>query len=487
MTTVLGALALGATSLLAPMLGAAPGSGALALKKMGSELFWEGERIESAHVADPSLCGRPDACYAYRLDVPESAPGARLRVALTAILPEPGAVRPWADSLVKSPEMLFVLQLFEPGSDPATDSTPHQKENGNGLHGYSVEILVGGNDANGDPMPAPPSGTWIVRAVPQSVMDMSFRMRAKLEMPAPDPEGLLYPDLRLNPPFEITFSSVPASFDPGVTADHAGPRASCMAEEVEESARVFGAVPQLCLRFSMGAENAGDGAFEIGWIRPPSSTDTTAQLVGVEQRPRLQRVCDYRGLECEFLPDRQITTTFHAFHAHDHWLDGWTIRLWRVADDSWTPGHREPPLEPLNVTRKIGFNPGPELLADWDRFYQTPQDVAPAPDNSGCFDYTYGGPCGSILLQGGWADLYEWNRGGNYVEFPQAGPLTPQPGFYLLRGAVDPDDEIVESDETNNLAYALFHVGDEGVVDLLERGYGADPWDPKRDVSEVAP
>lgn len=471
-----------------PGAGGSPREEGLALKKVGDELFWDGVVIESAQVADDALCDVVAPCYEYRVRVPESSPGVALLIGFTATLPDMGSVRPWADSLAKSPEMHFEVQLYEPGTQPSTHEPRERKENGaGGLHGYSAEFIIGGVDGNGNPLAAPRAGTWTLRVVPMSVVNMGFRMRAGLKLATPLPEGPQLPDLRLNPPFELTFGSTPGSFQPGVTAAYDGPHVSCMAEEIEEAAQEGLPVPQLCLRFSMGLENVGVGNFELAWQRSADEATAVAQFAGVVPKPHRQRVCDFLGRldSCSLEPDVGIKTSFHASHFHEHWKDAWSIRLLRVNDDKWDLRGPAPKMTRMGEARKLGINPADELIADWDRFWLGSR-VAPG-DNSGCFADT-GGTCGiPVRLRAGWADLYEWNRGGNYVEFPQAQPLTPEPGFYVLQGEIDPRGLVTESNEANNRSYALFEVTSGGRVKLLERGYGTNPWDNKKTISLVSP
>jgi hypothetical protein len=100
-----------------------------------------------------------------------------------------------------------------------------------------------------------------------------------------------------------------------------------------------------------------------------------------------------------------------------------------------------------------------------------------------------------ILVNAGWSDIYEWNRGGNYVDFPLANPddstSGARPGYYVVRGTSDPSGLIIESNDHDNSSYALIHVTrgsalDPPRVEVLERGYGLDPWSPKT-VAAVTP
>lgn len=461
----------------------------LVLKKVSDELFWEGVVIDSAQVADDALCDAAPHCYESRLTVPASAPGSRLRIGFSAVLPDVGSVRPWADFLVKSPEMHFEVQLYEPGAVPGTDEPTLRKENGamDGLHGYSVELEVGGIDAKANVLPAPPAGIWTIRVVPMSVVDMGFRMRATLEKATAYSPGLQLPDLRLNPPFELNFRSVGGSYQPGAPTDHTGPHPSCMAEEIAEALQSGSDPPQLCLRFSMGLENVGVGPLELVWGRPADEAEAAAQLAGIVPRHLLQWHCDFLGQQCaQVEPDRGIVTIFHAFHVHEHWQDAWSVRLLRISDPVWDLRGPGPAMTEVGQARKLGINPTDELLANWHRF--SLQSRAVADPTSGCLAED-GGPCGAqIRLGAGWADVYEWNRGGNYVDFPQGGPLlAPAAGTYVLQGEIDPLNLVAESDESNNRSYALFEVRADGGVKPLERGYGAHPWDNRKTISLVAP
>jgi hypothetical protein len=70
--------------------------------------------------------------------------------------------------------------------------------------------------------------------------------------------------------------------------------------------------------------------------------------------------------------------------------------------------------------------------------------------------------------------VYRWQRPGQYVEFGSNGD-----GRYVVRSTVDHLNHILESNDSNNSAYALIKiVGDH--VQLLERGWGTGPFDPHK-------
>jgi hypothetical protein len=54
-------------------------------------------------------------------------------------------------------------------------------------------------------------------------------------------------------------------------------------------------------------------------------------------------------------------------------------------------------------------------------------------------------------------------------------------GRYVVTATVDKPDEVIEANERDNVSYAYVRVtGDE--VELLQRGRGASPWDPRKTV-----
>ena len=96
---------------------------------------------------------------------------------------------------------------------------------------------------------------------------------------------------------------------------------------------------------------------------------------------------------------------------------------------------------------------------------------------------TPGGNCfsptdGFLGLTVGWGDVYRWQRPGQYVEFGK----NPD-GLYVVRTTVDKGNDVIEVDEADNSSYALIRVVGER-VELLERGQGNSPYDPRRKVFE---
>lgn len=421
---------------------------------IGDARFWDGPAVAAAHVPDPALCGIAGPCWEYPIHVKKGG-GERLRVALSAVFADPQHVRPWADFFTASENVYEVQIIDRAGTVVARGST--NSIAGVTVTAYSVEVVV----------ERPTKGIYLARVIPVSVTDMAFRMRAKLEaLPPPaDPDALLSPNLRIIPPFEVSFSTPTATYGPGATGTD--PRASCMAEETEEAIGAGEAPPEMCLRYSMGVENVGDGPFavEVEWTPCPlAPEDLTACRAH-------QRRFDSEGDMHSEPSGSAGVARFHATHGHWHYQNTFEFELLAV-EAGWFPGEGQPRLMAAGLGRKLGVMPGNELMGDWHRFYQADRD-APVP--------------ATIALQAGWGDIYEWNRSGNYAAFPQTPTGGPQPGFYVLRGFTDPQGRIIETDESDNVGYALIHVGPAGDVDLIERGRGTDPWDPNKVVVTVSP
>ncbi|MDQ3963088.1 MAG: hypothetical protein M3277_04130, partial [Actinomycetota bacterium] len=422
--------------------------------KPGDVAFWNGEKVDLAQVRDPDLCGVAGECWDYRLDVARG--GAQLRVSLAAHLQDQGDVRPWPDNIESAPEMLFTVQLIDPDGEVATERA--NQDPLDFIRGYAVELFV----------QRPKAGLWTVRVIPTSVMDMAFRMRAQLaarEVATKEERMIpLPPNLRIIPPFEFNFNNSSATWRPGVGTP--GLHASCMAEEVVEAIGEGFSIPQLCLRFSIGLENVGKGPL---WLLMTDDGDDAILT---------QRVLTSDGTFRDTRNGAAGRAEWDVFHGHYHYQNAYQVALLSPEDPEWRPGNGKPKLIPVAPGRKLGFGPGNEFLADWHRFYQgDPQHYY---DSGDARD-------GDISVQTGWGDIYEWNRSGNYVDFPQAVPGVPLSGFYVLRGTTDSLHQIVEADNSDNLSYALFEVTELGDVTLVERGYGSDPWDRDKVVLDVAP
>lgn len=243
-----------------------------------------------------------------------------------------------------------------------------------------------------------------------------------------------------------------------------------MVEDIEEAVEENLPVPQLCLRFSMGFENAGRGRLDLRFDPPCAAATGSTKFTSCGLH---QRIWASNGTWKDGAPGSAGVARLHAVHGHFHYQNVYTFSLLAI-EDGWEPGGPEPKLEPVAPGRKLGAFPDNELLADWHRFYQADGDA-------------FGESV--IQLQAGWGDVYEWNRSGNYIDFPQSSPgsQTPKAGFYVVRGVTDPLALVVENDEADNTSYAFINIRNDGHVTLLERGYGTDPWDPNKVLLTVSP
>ena len=278
----------------------------------------------------------------------------------------------------------------------------------------------------------PPAGVWKITVRAQEVTSSAFRLRAKLEDEAPSlgvERGEVLPNLQILPPHDASFLypvTNGASAGMSVGADTMG-TASCHPEEYVEDGAIR------CLRFSYGVRNTGLGPMEL-------FTGDGNQL----ERELYQRIHLAQG---GFLDRRAGVAKYHKTHAHFHHDAAIGLQLFKVED------RKSGELSEASAKRTKGFAHRNELLRDWEHFYPTP---------------TMGG----FGLLPGWADIYEWDRPGNYIDF---GLNTD--GYYVVRMWADPVRGVKESNEKDNLGYTYLRVTGAD-VELLEAGRGSDPWDP---------
>jgi hypothetical protein len=401
----------------------------------GEATFWDGPTVASGDVEDPSLCGTPaGSCQTYSIHLNQA--GARLRAAL--------------DTPVRS--NTFRFDVIDPSGHTAGSAT--------NSNAFDAEAFV----------LAPKAGTWKVVVMPQGVSDASYRMRAKLERAAPKPPSghvPLLPDLRADPPMEFTFVA-PANPANGLyPPDTANPPLdvlgehplSCTADEMAPT-DVQGGAASKCLRFTSGPQNVGIGPFDMrfhfagdlanGKLSSPIAHGPMFQVIHYGDGSQVMR--------------RAGTYSFHWLHGHfhdDHILD---YQLFKVV------GHR---LVKVGAGTKSGFCPANQLFGDWRSFDQAPPDSFLGGGDTGtgnCQNFVDG----VLGLSPGWGDVYRWQRPGQYVDFGTNGD-----GRYVVRTTVDIENQILESNESNNSSYALVKVvGDS--VQLLERGRGPGPFYPRK-------
>lgn len=310
----------------------------------------------------------------------------------------------------------YSFQVFGPDGDSrGTFAT------GTGL--YSMESL----HLNPDP------GTWEIRVTAESVTDSTFRMRAKLEARPPGlgvKKGPVLPNLQVLPPHEASFLMPLTNGSQGDPPQGAEGGDSCHPEERADEGAVR------CLRFAFGIRNTGRGPMTLYY-----------EGGAPQDHPLFQRVFRADG---SFFDRDAGTAVWHESHGHYHHSDAVAVQLFRVTDRD------EGTLEPASEKHHKGFAHRNELLREWTRFYPVWNDR---------FNFGFG-------LLAGWADIYEWDRPGNYVDFGVNGD-----GYYVARMWADPVDGILESNDRDNRAYTYLQVTGTD-VELIEAGRGKDPWDP---------
>lgn len=309
---------------------------------------------------------------------------------------------------------VFSAQVTGPGNEARTLTVQADL--------YSGELLLD----------APKRGKWKIVVRAEEVTDSAFRVRVKLEDEPPSlgvKRGPVLPNLQILPPHEASFLypvTNGATAGTSMGADTLG-TASCHPEEYVEDGAVR------CLRFAYGVRNTGRGPMEL-------FTGAGNQL----ERELFQRIYLAQGGAVE---RRAGVARYHKTHAHFHHDAAIGVQLFKVDDRSTGK------LSEASAQRTKGFAHRNELLRDWEHFYPT-------------------GSLNGFGLLPGWADIYEWDRPGNYIDF---GLNTD--GYYVVRMWADPVKGVKESNERDNTGYTYLKVtGSE--VKLLEAGRGDDPWDP---------
>jgi hypothetical protein len=313
-----------------------------------------------------------------------------------------------------------------------------------GIQSYSSEAILQ------NPTPGP----WRVEVFADgAIVELRLRALARTQSTStPEPDVIQLPDLRPAPPWELKLDVMPQQ------SQGSAPAVSCNADETVQNGDL-----SACLRFSFATANIGQGRFELHYSNlavPASSRDATQWMYAPNGRH-------------EERPAGQVS--FHRAHGHYHWDGAYRIQLYRIeADGSAT----EAGLAFKRTACMFDY-----FLGDWTRFDQW--RMASADASNGCygvpFDEEQSPPVTTqewIGLTPGWGDVYWWNLPDNYVKF------DGRDGTYLLRFEVDPQDGLLETDETNNSSYVTFQV-DGTQITVTERGYGRGPEDPGRSIVEA--
>ncbi len=409
--------------------------------------FWHQSRTFDGEVPSSAACTE-QTCETYQIEIEPG--GERLRVGIA------------------TPERTdtFAVEIYDPaGQLRGSDTTSNQ---------FNSEAIAD----------APEAGTWTVVVRPQSVTLASYRLRAKLELVKPEDlvatsqasRRPLYPNLRTVPPYEFTFTAPANPLNGLYPPDSANPPASvagyslasCTADEAAPvEAGGGGAVH--CLRLTSGPINIGEGIYDMRFKLIEDYLEGTAQLNPDEAFARLvvgpmEQAVHYSDGSIDFV--QAGTYSFHPTHAHFH--DDYILSyyLYQVVD----PVSGE--MQRVGTGSKSGFCPADQLWGNWRAFEQGFEKPGGDSPGGNCFSATNG----IVGLSVGWGDVYRWQRPGQYVEFAGLGN-----GRYVVHAQVDEKNNVIESDETDNISYAYIEVQGETIT-TLERGWGLSPWDPNKEV-----
>ncbi|MEO7803804.1 MAG: hypothetical protein ABIS18_05110 [Actinomycetota bacterium] len=391
-----------------------------------STLFWDGGYVGSSPTYSLPLlppnaaldrCALVEPCFNFQFDVVGS--GARLRVAFDTPMRDDG----------------FEITYTSPSGVVTRRSNSNQ---------YSVENFF----------LAPELGRWTVKVAPYGAEHASFRMRAKLESTpyVPPGEGALPPNLRVTRQWEFGFVA-PANpgnglFPPDDTnppLEVAGQHPlSCSVDETLDDGT------SRCLRFSFGLANVGDGTFDIRFMGDRSGAEfAMTQCVQQSSGSPVARPAG-KG-------------KFHTTHGHFHYHNIIFHKLHRVTDRSTGA------MTQVGAGKKLGYSPADQGIAEWTRFVQ-----APSGSSGGFGNCASASDSNRLGMSSGWGDAYRYQRPGNFIDF-----TAGSDGYFVVQTIADPENVVLESNESDNTSYAYLRiVGEE--VDVLESGVGASPWDPNK-------
>jgi hypothetical protein len=338
-----------------------------------------------------------------------------------------------------SRESSFTVELINAAGETVGSSTNSNR--------FNTELFVA----------KPAKGTYTVRVVPRDAAYARFRLRAKAEGPLPTykTKTRLLPNLQATPPYEFGFVAPANPLNGLYPPDTVNPPldvlgqhpVSCAADETVENHATR------CLRLTTGPRNAGAGPMDLAYVPIEHGLGLVAE------GPVTQYVHYSDGT---FTERPAGTFLFHKTHAHYHFQDILDYSIYAVGANHV--------LTPAGKGTKSGFSPADQLFADWTQFSQeSGQYVEGASTARSVGASTFG-------LSVGWGDVYRWQRPGQYVEFDGNGD-----GLYVVRSVVDIKNHVLESNETDNAAYAYVQITGDSVR-IIERGQGMSPWDPKKKV-----
>ncbi len=251
--------------------------------------------------------------------------------------------------------------------------------------------------------------------------------------PRPFPARRLMPDLEARPQRNLSFDPVGIFFD-----EVSATNPTCYRSEVEEEGA------RTCLRFDQIFANVGEGAMELRFSVPRAAPDGDHDVA--------QRLHWSDGRFEDRLAGQ---VEFHPAHGHYHFASFGLSRLWRVdtsgrkigagplREKSWRRRF-DTTLE--RVGRKVSFCLADTEIDFWGRKGDGPRTYI-APD---CLLPFQSDATTDYFVQGitrGWGDIYDYYLPDQYIDI--AGVAD---GVYVLETIADPDDTLLEADESNNCA-----------------------------------
>jgi hypothetical protein len=259
---------------------------------------------------------------------------------------------------------------------------------------------------------------------------IAFEGLAQVEYDAnPHPARVLTPDLEVRAQRNLGFDPGGVFFDM-ISPDHP----SCYQSEVDEEGA------QTCLRFDQIFANLGEGPVELRFAVPRNSTPAHVES--------FQRLYASDGSTSDRFAG---LVEYHGAHEHYHYTSFGVSRLWSLDDHrrkaALVSERRLPrPVETTLVQsgKKVSFCLADIEIDSWakqgdgPRQYNAPDCLFPAASDATHDHYVQG-------ITNGWADVYDWYLPDQYMEVSGIAD-----GVYLLETVADPDDTLIEADETNN-------------------------------------
>lgn len=283
-----------------------------------------------------------------------------------------------------------------------------------------------------------------------SAASIPYEALAEVEyQPKPNPARQLLPDLVTRPQRNVTFQTPELDFFEPPPA----PGETCYPSEAAEEGA------ETCLRFDQVFANVGEGTMELRFAVP---RDGASHPHDIFQRIyRSTGGFDERvGGDLEFHPIHQHyhytgfgITRLYASNAAGRRLGSSPVRARRMKKIK----NRQPP-EPVRAGRKVSFCLADTELDFWlkkgngPRTYNAPDCLFPAYSDAE-HDYFVQG------ITAGWGDVYDWYLPDQYIE------VTGVPdGYYILETTADPDDTLLEADESNNCGAVLIRLSGMGTA-----------------------